>query len=173
MTKEREAEIRAHSDFYSYDPEDGFHEHSSAEAARSGAEESLDCYRDDAGDGWSEAVAEVQWGRLMTLGHAHECDVVHPGDEGFALDASEVDYQCDYKLHPSADPLAEALAELDETRVELAAAEHRVRAAVIADLKAMVALAEPVTITLFPAAPDFVYADSIRNLIETLEAANG
>jgi hypothetical protein len=70
LSPEREAAIRERGDYYSYDPEDGFYEHSTAKAAKSSAEEALDCYRDNAGDGWGEAVGEVQWGRLITLGHA-------------------------------------------------------------------------------------------------------
>jgi hypothetical protein len=173
LTPEREAEIRAHSDFYSYDPEDGFSEHSTADDARSGAEDSLECYRDDAGDGWSESVEQVQWGRLLTLGHANECDVRHPGDDGFTLDASQVDYQCDYRLRSSADPLTELLSELDATRAELAEtaamAGRLVRAAVVADLRGLLERAHK-SDHHYPSSY-VVDAESVESLIIELEAA--
>lgn len=57
--------------------------------------------------------------------------------------------------------------EIDHLRRELSTAEHRVRAAVIADLKSL--LDRSVRFGVVDS-PDYVYADSIRNLVETLEA---
>lgn len=53
-----------------------------------------------------------------------------------------------------------------------AAAERAIRAAVIVDLRGLVEQSFHLDIDAEDP-PDYVYADSIRNLIETLEAQNG
>ena len=91
--------------FYSFDPETGLEEHDTAEEAAAAAGEAIDEYRFNAGDGWSEAVAQVQWGRLIPLGVAVEQRDDSP--EGAVLAKERgVDYMCDYALAPQPDHLA-------------------------------------------------------------------
>lgn len=65
--------------------------------------------------------------------------------------------------------LEQALQRIAES---IATAEHRVRAAVIADLRGLLERA-PKHEESWDSGGEYVEADSIRNLIETLEAANG
>ena len=56
--------------FYSYDPDDGFSDHSTAEDAQAATERVLEDYRDaaEAVLEWSGDVAQLHWGRLLPLG---------------------------------------------------------------------------------------------------------
>ena len=44
--------------WYSYDPEDGYTRHESADEAREAAEASLEYHRDRSSDGWDEHTSE-------------------------------------------------------------------------------------------------------------------
>lgn len=55
--------------YYSYDPEEGFDEHATSEAAECAACRALGGFRGDADeDGWPSGVADIHWGRLLPLG---------------------------------------------------------------------------------------------------------
>jgi hypothetical protein len=64
------------------------------------------------------------------------------------------------------------VADLNRTARLIATSQHRVRAAVIAGLRGLLESAHTVDGSPVYNA-EYVYADSVRNLIETLEAANG
>lgn len=50
--------------FFSYCPECQFGTHATAEEAAKAAEEHLEHYQDDAGDGWSDDVTGICWGEI-------------------------------------------------------------------------------------------------------------
>ena len=68
--------------FFSYDPDDGFEVHETEEEAKMCAQKTIDRYRDDATDGWSEEVEYVCWGELRQQ----------------AVEIPINDHSCDYKL---------------------------------------------------------------------------
>lgn len=59
--------------FFSYDPEEGFDLHESEEEAKAIAQGRIDSYRDDAVDGWPEAVEGVCWGVVKQ--HSREFNI--------------------------------------------------------------------------------------------------
>lgn len=76
--------------FFAYDDETGFDTYDTAAEAKAAAEQSLQGYRDDAGEGWDEIAGNVCWGeikqgsQLIDLGEKIEFD-------GELMDS--VDYQ--------------------------------------------------------------------------------
>jgi len=50
--------------FFMFDPDNGFETYQFAEQAQRAAEEAIDYYRGDAGDGWPEEVEQVCWGEI-------------------------------------------------------------------------------------------------------------
>lgn len=80
--------------YFSYDPDDGFALHETAEKAREAAEASIDYYRDESsGDGWNEDdVCQVCWGVVseITVQVSRE-----PAPEGSCFD-----YFADFGLKP-------------------------------------------------------------------------
>lgn len=50
--------------YFSYDPEDCFRFHKTAEEAKAAAEESLQHARDYAPDGWGDSVEQICWGEV-------------------------------------------------------------------------------------------------------------
>lgn len=94
--------------WYSYDPEDGFTNHESAEEAREAAEASLEYHRDRSSDGWHEDTESIEWGLLVPYGEAREVNRREtPGGEH--------DYVCDYEICSAAsgDPLEESYRRLE------------------------------------------------------------
>lgn len=100
------------TDWYSYDPDDGFQHWGSAAEAQRAAEEALEYARDDAGDGWSE-VRAICWGRLVVSEQVVETYrlEVPPGvtldEDGLGsdgIDYSSIPENCDalvdYALRP-------------------------------------------------------------------------
>lgn len=107
--------------WYSYDPEDRFTRHETADEARDAAEASLEYHRDRSTDGWHEDTAAIEWGLLVPYGEARECNRVETPEGDF-------DYTCDYQLVSArpGDPLEEvhrrlerAERERDEARAEV------------------------------------------------------
>ena len=47
--------------FFSYDPEQGFNTHTTAEKAKEEAESYIECYGDHAEEGWDQMVEQVCW----------------------------------------------------------------------------------------------------------------
>lgn len=89
--------------WYSYDPEDQFTCHKTAEEALDAAEASLEYHRDRSTEGWHEDTETIEWGLLVPYGEVREFDRVETPD-------GEFDYKCDYRLvsAPGDDPLEEA-----------------------------------------------------------------
>jgi hypothetical protein len=80
--------------YFSYDPEAGFETHDSEEKAKAAAAESLQDYRDNAGEGWDELVEQVCWGEIKQITVMGEkTPAEHP----------EYDYLVDYALADTAD----------------------------------------------------------------------
>ena len=50
--------------FFSYDPDDGFELHATADEAKERAQGAIDLYREEASDGWPEEVDGVCWGEV-------------------------------------------------------------------------------------------------------------
>ena len=50
--------------FFAYDPEAGFETFGTAEMAKAAAQESIDCYRENACEGWDESIDHVCWGEI-------------------------------------------------------------------------------------------------------------
>ena len=50
--------------FFSYDPEDGFVFHDTADCAKQHAQEGINAYRENAHEGWSEEVSLLCWGEI-------------------------------------------------------------------------------------------------------------
>lgn len=77
--------------FFAYDPETGFETFETADQAKKHAEECIQCYRDEAGEGWDEQTDQVCWGEVK--GKAVQVNQSEPSniDNGF-------DYYCDYSL---------------------------------------------------------------------------
>ena len=96
--------------WYSYDPEDGYSTHASAEEAREGAAASLEYHRDRSTDGWHENTSDIEWGLLVPFGEARECQRREtPG--------GDFDYICDYQIvsAPCDDPLEQAYLRLERS----------------------------------------------------------
>jgi len=89
--------------YFSYDPECGFDTHDTAEEARDEAEEALSCYRDNAGDGWSEHVENVCWG--VILSEVGETERRPRTDEDGC--SPDCEFVVDYDLTFAADPFKE------------------------------------------------------------------
>lgn len=66
------------SKFFSYDQDCGFELHETAEEAQQTAQEYIDQYREDAGDGWDEAAGYVCWGEVKQISEEH---TFNAGDE--------------------------------------------------------------------------------------------
>lgn len=50
--------------FFMYEPDNGFETYKTAEEAKAAAQDAIDYYRADAGDGWPEEVEQVCWGEI-------------------------------------------------------------------------------------------------------------
>lgn len=116
--------------FFSWDPQEReFCEHETAEQAKDSAEEVLQFFRDEAGDGWDEEVHNIVWGQIIGR-------VVQTKNEP-APEGSEFDSIADYGFIDSWDAnqswgeackVSDALrAERDAALARANAAEARVR----------------------------------------------
>jgi len=67
--------------FFAYDPDTGFELFETANEAESHAQDAIDMYREEASEGWPEAVDGVCWGELkqrsemLTLNACDEEDI--------------------------------------------------------------------------------------------------
>ena len=78
--------------FFTFDPDNGFETYKTAEEAKAAAEEAIDYYSGDAGDGWPEEVDQVCWGEIKQ--HTQQTDLRHRDEE----DKSSCEMICDYQL---------------------------------------------------------------------------
>lgn len=53
--------------YFSYEPEEGFELHKTAEEAKKAAEDALDYERGEASEGWSDGVDKICWGELKQM----------------------------------------------------------------------------------------------------------
>lgn len=104
--------------FYFYDPEDSrFHECNTADEARQEAEERLESYSEEALDGWSEMVDQVEWGRLVPISTCEQCDVVTAAEDP-SIAEQGWDYQCSYRMTEPDDELSALRARVAELEAE-------------------------------------------------------
>jgi hypothetical protein len=98
--------------FYSYDPEDGYSEHDSEEAAEQAAERALSGYCGDADEhGWPDGVEAIHWGRLLVLGSSQESHGTSDGEPWV-----------DYHLATEPDELAQLRARVATLQADLESA---------------------------------------------------
>jgi hypothetical protein len=78
--------------FFAYDSETGFERFATTDEAKAVAQESIDAYREEASEGWPEAVDNICWG--MVLGTTREVALPdeYNGVNGLADDMKPVDY---------------------------------------------------------------------------------
>ena len=87
--------------FFSYDPEDGFDTHKTADEARARAQHVLNLERDEAREGWSDYVEAICWGRIKE-------QVVEVSRKDVSDDPSvPYDTEIDYALHDIENPDAQ------------------------------------------------------------------
>lgn len=78
--------------FFMHSPDAGFETYKTRDEAINAANEMIDEYRGDAGDGWPEEVEQTVWGVIIQ--HAVQCDIKNPSEE------NRWEGSCDYKLLP-------------------------------------------------------------------------
>lgn len=84
--------LQAGRKFFMYSDDAGFETYQTREEAIKAAEDMIDDYREDAGDGWPEEAGTTRWGVIIQ--QATECDYEKPSAENGWLG------WCDYKLLP-------------------------------------------------------------------------
>ncbi|WEJ90200.1 MAG: hypothetical protein P0Y63_04055 [Klebsiella huaxiensis] len=84
--------LKAGRKFFMYSDDAGFETYPTREEAIKAAEEMIDDYRGDAGDGWPEEAGTTRWGVIIQ--QATECDYEKPSAENGWLGS------CDYRLLP-------------------------------------------------------------------------
>ena len=108
--------------FYSYDPDEGFEEHNTADEASDRAEAALEACREQAPDGWPEEVHGIHWGRILPLETIVETRGTQEQDA--YAQAKGCSYWCDYHLAAQPDELAQLRAQVKALEShELAVAE--------------------------------------------------
>lgn len=75
--------------YFAYDIECGFELFETADEAESYAQEQIDCFREEATEGWSESVETVCWGELKQVANEF---TFNAGDEE-DLDKEYSDYR--------------------------------------------------------------------------------
>lgn len=85
-------ELKAGRSYFMYSDDAGFEAYPTREEAIKAAEEMIDDYRGDAGDGWPEEAGTTRWGVIIQ--QATECDYEKPSAENGWLG------WCDYRLLP-------------------------------------------------------------------------
>ncbi|HDS4550190.1 TPA: hypothetical protein QHQ15_000853 [Klebsiella pneumoniae subsp. pneumoniae] len=84
--------LKAGRSYFMYSDDAGFEVYPTREEAIKAAEEMIDDYRGDAGDGWPEEAGTTRWGVIIQ--QATECDYEKPSAENGWLG------WCDYRLLP-------------------------------------------------------------------------
>ena len=101
----QQAEPVAH-EFFAYDSECGFETFKTEAEAKKYAQESIDAYREEASEGWSEAVENICWGVVLGTTREVELPDEYSGGNGLADSMKPVDYV----LTDAAQPPAVAVA---------------------------------------------------------------
>lgn len=110
--------IKAGRKFFMYSDDAGFETYQTQEEAIKAAEEMIDDYREDAGDGWPEEAGTTRWGVIIQ--QATECDYEKPSAENGWLG------WCDYKLLPETPATDRIVAGIKADGVEEFAAKLRI-----------------------------------------------
>lgn len=106
--------LKAGRSYFMYSDDAGFETYPSREEAIKAAEEMIDDYRGDAGDGWPEEAGTTRWGVIIQ--QATECDYEKPSAENGWMGS------CDYRLLPETPATDRLLAEAEARGVEKAIA---------------------------------------------------
>ena len=109
--------LKAGRSYFMYSDDAGFETYPTREEAIKAAEEMIDDYRGDAGDGWPEEAGTTRWGVIIQ--QATECDYEKPSAENGWLG------WCDYRLLPETPATDRIVAEAEARGVEKFAAEQR------------------------------------------------
>ncbi|HDT6091299.1 TPA: hypothetical protein QHD31_005767 [Raoultella ornithinolytica] len=110
-------ELKAGRKFFMYSDDAGFETYPTREEAIKAAEDMIDDYRGDAGDGWPEEAGTTRWGVIIQ--QATECDYEKPSTENGWLGS------CDYRLLPDTPATDRIVAGIKADGVEMFAAEQR------------------------------------------------
>ncbi|WP_065366210.1 hypothetical protein [Klebsiella michiganensis] len=102
--------LKAGRKFFMYSDDAGFETYPTREEAIKAAEEMIDDYRGDAGDGWPEEAGTTRWGVIIQ--QATECDYEKPSVENGWLGS------CDYRLLPETTATSAYLAGIKADGVE-------------------------------------------------------
>lgn len=102
--------LKAGRKFFMYSDDAGFETYQTREEAIKAAEEMIDDYRGDAGDGWPEEAGTTRWGVIIQ--QATECDYEKPSAENGWLGS------CDYRLLPETPATDRLVAEIKADGVE-------------------------------------------------------
>ncbi|HDX9129665.1 TPA: hypothetical protein ACRX9C_001662 [Klebsiella michiganensis] len=106
--------LQAGRKFFMYSDDAGFETYQTREEAIKAAEDMIDDYREDAGDGWPEEAGTTRWGVIIQ--QATECDYEKPSAENGWLG------WCDYKLLPETPATDRIVAEAEARGVDKAIA---------------------------------------------------
>ncbi|MGY0246291.1 hypothetical protein [Klebsiella michiganensis] len=98
--------------FFMHSPDAGFETYKTRDEAINAANEMIDEYRGDAGDGWPEEVEQTVWGVIIQ--HAVQCDIKKPSEE------NRWEGSCDYKLLPETPATDRIVAEAEARGLEKA-----------------------------------------------------
>ncbi|WP_236043622.1 hypothetical protein [Klebsiella pneumoniae] len=110
--------LKAGRKFFMYSDDAGFETYQTREEAIKAAEEMIDDYRGDAGDGWPEEAGTTRWGVIIQ--QATECDYEKPSAENGWLG------WCDYRLLPETPATDRIVAGIKADGVEEFAAKLRI-----------------------------------------------
>ena len=147
--------------YFSYDPNDRFYTHATADAAREGAKAILDGYRDEAREGWADEASGVCWGRI--------CGTVEVTERSAAQPDSWYDFDMEYALvnteQEAIGLTLEAEIEARQEDVELAHEDReKAQAAAKAEIERLRAAAEGVLRYVTPPRGDLRGMAAIGNL---------
>lgn len=104
--------LKAGRSYFMYSDDAGFEAYPTREEAIKAAEEMIDDYRGDAGDGWPEEAGTTRWGVIIQ--QATECDYEKPSAENGWLG------WCDYRLLPETPATDRIVAESEARGLEKA-----------------------------------------------------
>lgn len=110
--------LKAGRSYFMYSDDAGFETHSTREEAIKAAEEMIDDYRGDAGDGCPEEAGTTRWGVIIQ--QATECDYEKPSAENGWMGS------CDYRLLPETPATDRIVAGIKADGVEEFAAKLRI-----------------------------------------------
>ncbi|AWP32019.1 hypothetical protein B9D02_05260 [Pantoea vagans] len=93
------AALKDGAEYFMYGPDCGFERYDSQDEAVKAANEMIDSYREDAGDGWCDEVEQVCFGIVISYSRQH--DVQQPSEDNGLL--GSVDYMMSAPKTPATD----------------------------------------------------------------------